>query len=85
MKGTCTADMLKNGICMQDGEYCREGGCQLDFFEENDRNCGNCKHLDNVDGGSPEYASPIYVCIEFPGYGNLLSFPFKKEMSCFDS
>lgn len=85
MKGTCSAGLLGNGICGQDGECCREGSCQFDFFEPVEQNCWNCKHLDDVNGASAEYnTGPIYTCIEYDHYGNLKSFPFKKEMDCFD-
>ena len=84
-KGICEVDMLNDGICMQNGDSCTGSSCPFDYYnyEEIDENCSNCVHLDDVDGGSAEFVFPIYVCSENPAYGNLLSFPFKKNMDCF--
>jgi len=49
------------------------------------RSCHNCNWIDDVDGGSSEYGCPTYICQKNAGYGNLISFPFKKEMDCFNS
>ena len=86
-KGICEAGMLKDGFCMQNGDVCLCASCQFDFYdyEEIKENCSNCIHIDNVDGSSSEYCyTPIYICTEHDGYGNLLSFPFKKDMECFE-
>lgn len=85
-RGICEGDMLYKGTCMQNGESCVASSCPFDFYdyEEIEENCSNCIHIDDVDGSSAEYACPIYICSENPGYGNLLSFPFKKKMECFE-
>lgn len=47
--------------------------------------CLLCVHIDDVDGSSPEFSKgPVWICSKNPTYGNLLSFPFKKEMPCLE-
>ena len=81
----CQAGMLEGEYCMQNGSLCVGSSCPFDFYEYEEiaKNCLNCVYLEDVDGGSAEFAIPIYICSENQGYGNLLSFPFKKDMDCF--
>lgn len=48
-------------------------------------NCLTCTHKgkDN-DGGEPEYSVSWDICDEFPHYSNLSTFPFVKEMPCWE-
>ncbi len=48
-------------------------------------NCSTCVYLGtDSDGNYPEYAVSWDVCEKFEGYKNLKSFPFKKEMPCWE-
>ena len=84
-KDLCTAGMLYDGMCGQNGDNYVGNAFPFDFhdYEEIIENCMNCWH-DDMDGGSAEYANPLYICTEHDGYGNLVSFPFKKQMDCFE-
>ncbi len=46
-------------------------------------NCSTCIHIDDV-GDGVEYSSSCLVCTTNNGYGNLKSFPFKKDMKCWE-
>lgn len=48
-------------------------------------NCQTCMHKgqDN-DGGEPEYSIAWDICEKFPHYANLPTFPFGKEMPCWE-
>jgi len=48
-------------------------------------NCSTCAHqgTDN-DGGEPENSTSWPVCDQFEQYQYLKSFPFKKEMPCWE-
>jgi hypothetical protein len=90
MKGKCEADLLgENGLCMQNGEYCNEESCNFDYYQPMERNCSTCKHswYHEQSYGEVIYDGPSgWVCDghENPGIANLKSFPFKKEMDCFE-
>jgi hypothetical protein len=46
-------------------------------------NCSTCRNLgQESDGGEPEYSISWDVCNKFPRYEHLKSFPFRKEMDC---
>jgi hypothetical protein len=48
-------------------------------------NCKSCAFLgSDGDGGEPEYAVDWPVCDKVARYQNLRSFPFKKEMPCWE-
>jgi hypothetical protein len=48
-------------------------------------NCESCRFLgSDGDGGEPEYAVDWPVCNKVDRYQYLTSFPFKKEMSCWE-
>lgn len=53
-------------------------------YPDKARYCLGCIHIDDVDGSSAEFSSPIYICMKNNGYGNLLSFPFKNKKDCFE-
>lgn len=46
-------------------------------------NCETCKHLGS-DGDGPEYNGSWPVCNKVDRYGYLRSFPFKKDMPCWE-
>jgi len=48
---------------------------------ENFESCQNCRHLS--DWGEEPY--PYMGCDKFSHYNNLVSFPFKKKMKCFEA
>lgn len=48
-------------------------------------NCESCVHLGcESDGGEPEYAVAWPACDKVARYQYLKSFPFKKEMGCWE-
>jgi hypothetical protein len=48
-------------------------------------NCSTCCYLGSEsDGGEPEYSTSWPVCRKFPQYEYLKSFPFRKEMRCWE-
>ena len=47
-------------------------------------NCSTCTQMDDVDGGVDHSSCSCLVCSINDGYGNLKSFPFKKEMKCWE-
>lgn len=48
-------------------------------------NCSTCSYRGfDDDGNFPEYSVSWPVCDKFSSYVNLKSFPFKKEMPCWD-
>jgi hypothetical protein len=44
-------------------------------------NCSTCSCIDDV-GDGPEYNGSWLVCSKIARMGNLKSFPFKKDMKC---
>jgi hypothetical protein len=80
LKDICEAGMLESHMCMSNGEICSRYSCQFDYYDcvELPDNCVNCLHFE------VEMTSPNFKCSENPSYQNLKSFPFKKEMDCFE-
>lgn len=46
-------------------------------------NCSTCSRL-GIDGDGPEYKGSWPVCNKVDRFGYLRSFPFKKEMKCWE-
>ena len=46
-------------------------------------NCKSCIHL-GTEGDGYEYNGTWEICTQFDSYCNLTSFPFKKDMKCWE-